>query len=77
MLFVEIVCNLPPTVDNARPHEVTGYKLADTAEYICDEGYELKGPKYIVCQLDGLWSERPVCVDGELLCLNKIQIIRI
>lgn len=41
----------------------TGNSLQSIATYICDDGFELKGPNVRVCQSDGQWSERePECI---------------
>ena len=64
-LYIEIVCDIPPSVPHARLREVSGYKLTDTAEYVCTEGYELRSSEgYVMCQQDGSWSSPPLCQTG-------------
>ena len=64
-LYIEIVCDIPPTVPHAHLREVSGYKLTDTAEYVCTDGYELRSSEgYVMCQRDGSWSSPPQCQPG-------------
>ncbi|XP_022064992.1 complement receptor type 1-like isoform X2 [Acanthochromis polyacanthus] len=34
----------------------------------CNEGYTLKGPKYMICQVSGWIGEFPTCEEGETTC---------
>ena len=42
----------------------TGNTVGETAFYICDEGFTLKGDRKHECQADGMWSGlAPTCDD--------------
>lgn len=46
------------------------HPLLTTLHFICDDGYELQGPKNATCQLNGTWTQVPECV-GKLYSLEK------
>ena len=39
--FFKLQCCLPTTVDNGYLRAITGYKVADTAHYGCNFGFEM------------------------------------
>ena len=40
----------------------SGTTYASVAEYSCDVGYSLNGPRYRMCEADGHWAHQPpVC----------------
>lgn len=42
--------------------------FGDKAYAMCEEGYKLNGPKYIVCESAGWSKESPTCEEGEVTC---------
>lgn len=65
MLFVEIMCDYPPTVTHGHLLDITGYKVAHAAKYECDDGYVMRGYDAILCQPYGNWSVAPTCIFGK------------
>ena len=47
----------------------TGNTVGETAFYICDEGFTLKGERKHECQADGMWSgTEPTCESKFQFC---------
>ena len=52
----EVICSRPADVAHTSVF-VSGFKLSDTASYVCDEGYEVQsGNPSVVCLDTGEWS---------------------
>ena len=61
------VCETLEAIDNGSVN-VSGVAVGSTANYTCNEGYQLKGPPIRTCQSDGTWSGmEPTCI-GKRTC---------
>ena len=41
---------------------LSGTSIGDSADYSCDEGFNLVGPPALTCQSDGTWDNpAPIC----------------
>ena len=61
LIFTAKSCGGPGTISNGK---VIGYvySFKEKVRYVCDEGYQLKGPAYRQCQANEKWSgEQPIC----------------
>jgi tRNA A-37 threonylcarbamoyl transferase component Bud32 len=63
--YIIASCPPPSTVSHGVVATIdvgnTGYN--NTAQYECDDGFELSGPKLLTCNQSGMWSDlRPKCV---------------
>ncbi|XP_078348103.1 sushi, von Willebrand factor type A, EGF and pentraxin domain-containing protein 1-like isoform X1 [Oculina patagonica] len=64
-------CGSPGDIPHGR---VIGYvySFKERVEYVCDEGYKLKGPAYRICQANEEWGgSQPVCEVVNCGPLNK------
>ena len=63
--YEPVFCTAPPRVKNAtvKINSSSRYEhfLYDTAQYSCDEGYDIVGNKNITCTYLGQWSTPPTC----------------
>ena len=50
-------------IQRPRNGSISGDKTTfqKSVTYSCDKGFELKGPKTIICQSDGQWSSKSTC----------------
>ena len=54
---------------------VSGDSFGQTAEYTCNNGFNLIGDSILTCGPDGQWSGNPpVCEGKHLTWLNSIQL---
>ncbi|XP_071332929.1 complement receptor type 1-like [Trachinotus anak] len=44
--------------------------LGEKVYAVCNEGYTLKGPSYLICKKSGWTGEFPTCEEGETTCSN-------
>ncbi|XP_067930929.1 sushi, von Willebrand factor type A, EGF and pentraxin domain-containing protein 1-like [Watersipora subatra] len=56
----EVNCGPPPVVLNSERH-VPGHEHNDTVDYVCHDGYMMKGENSISCQNTGHWTVPPEC----------------
>ncbi|KAM9342652.1 complement receptor type 1-like [Pholidichthys leucotaenia] len=61
-------CDNPGDLPNGRfVYEGNTYTGAK-ATAVCNDGYTLKGPKYLICKETGWTGGFPLCVEGEITC---------
>ena len=66
-------CSIPNSIENGRM-EFTSLKVGATAQFQCNNGYNLQGSSVLVCGPDGQWSgAMPICQCKchLTLCLRK------
>lgn len=57
-------CGRPDDGNDVLNGRMTGlvYSFKDKVEYVCDEGYKLKGPAFRICQANEKWGgSQPIC----------------
>ena len=61
-----VFCGYPPLVKNAtvktNSSRPSGHFLNDTAEYSCEESFEMVGNRNIICTYRGQWTTPPQCL---------------
>ena len=61
-----VFCGYPPLVKNAtvktNSSRPSGHFLNETAEYSCEESFEMVGNRDIICTYRGQWTTPPRCL---------------
>lgn len=64
--FSVIECDaLPTSLENGKILAPNGTFYGAKAEVLCNKGYQIEGPRTILCSIEGQWSEQLAkCVPG-------------
>ncbi|XP_056384014.1 coagulation factor XIII B chain isoform X2 [Hyla sarda] len=70
----KILCDKPPQIENGNAiPSLEVYYSGNAVQYVCADGYEIQGPKEIICK-KGKWPEPPKCLVNNEHCQPPPEI---